>query len=97
MSTSKMIAVLAASAMVGLFSVSAQAKSIPQMEAEQFGNSAQPDVDAGASRGSDRSIVDQEQNQLSNDPAPDLGPDRQADGGEDLPEMEQRGIPGGDR
>ncbi|MDH4982222.1 hypothetical protein [Hyphomicrobium sp. D-2] len=97
MSTSKMIAVLAASALVGLFSVSAQAESIPQMEAEQFSGSSNPDVDAGASRGADRSIVEQEQNQFGNDPAPDLGPERQSDGGEDLPEMEQQGIPGGDR
>jgi hypothetical protein len=97
MSTSKIIAVLAASAMVGLFAGSAYAESIPQEEAEQFGNSAQPDVDAGASRGSDESIVKQEQNQFGNDPAMDLDKNVTEGGGKTLPEMEQEGIPGGGR
>jgi hypothetical protein len=97
MSTSKIIAVLAASAMVGLFSASAIAESIPQEEINQYSGSDKPDVDAGASRGSDESIVEQEQNQFGNAPAKDLDPNRQAGGGEDLPAMEQEGIPGGDR
>jgi len=97
MSTSKIIAILAASAMAGFFATSATAESIPQQEIDQFSGSDRPDVDAGASRGSDESIVKQEQNQFGNDPARDLGPDRQAGGGEDLPAMEQEGVPGGDR
>jgi hypothetical protein len=97
MSTTKIIAVLAASAMVGLFSASAFAESIPQEEIDQYSGSSKPDVDASASKGSDESIVKQEQNQFGNDPAKDLDPNRQADGGESLPEMEKEGVPGGDR
>ena len=39
MSTSKIIAVLAATAMVGLFSASAFAESIPQEEIDQYSGS----------------------------------------------------------
>jgi len=97
MSTSQIIAVLAASAMAGFFATSAMAESIPQQEIEQFSGSSRPDVDAGASRGSDESIVKQEQNQFGNEPARDYDADRQAGGGEDLPALEQEGVPGGDR
>ena len=77
MSTSKVIAVLAATAMVGLFSASAFAESIPQEEIQQYSGSDKPDVDAGASKGPDDSIVDQEQNQYGNEPAKDLDKNRQ--------------------
>ena len=97
MSTSKVIAVLAATAMVGLFSASAFAESIPQEEIQQYSGSDQPDVDAGASKGPDASIVDQEQNQFGNEPAKDLDKNRTLGGGESLPQMEEQGIPGGDR
>jgi hypothetical protein len=97
MSTSKVIAVLAATAMVGLFSASAFAESIPQEEIQQYSGSDKPDVDAGASKGPDASIVEQEQNQFGNEPAKDLDKNRPLGGGESLPEMEQEGIPGGDR
>ena len=98
MSTSKIIAIIAASSMLGALSFApAFAESIPQEEIDQYSGSAQPDVDAGASRGPDRSIVDQEQNQFGNNPAPDLGPELQEKGGESLPQMEEQGIPGGDR
>ena len=97
MSTTKIIAVLAATAMVGLFSASAFAESIPQEEIQQYSGSDKPDVDAGASKGPDASIVDQEQNQFGNEPAKDLDPNVQGKGGESLPQMEQEGIPGGDR
>jgi hypothetical protein len=97
MSTTKIIAALAATAMVGLFTATAYAESIPQEEIDQFSNSAKPDVDAGASKGSDESIVKQEQNQFGNDPAKDLDKNRQLGGGESLPKMEQEGVPGGDR
>ena len=42
MSTSKIIAVLAATAMVGLFSASAFAESIPQEEIQQYSGSDKP-------------------------------------------------------
>jgi hypothetical protein len=97
MSTTKIIAVLAATAMVGLFSASAFAESIPQEEIDQYSGSAKPDVDAGASKGPDESIVKQEQNQYGNEPAKDLDKNRALGGGESLPQMEEQGIPGGDR
>jgi hypothetical protein len=97
MSTTKIIAVLAATAMVGLFSASAFAESIPQEEIDQYSGSSKPDVDAGASKGPDESIVKQEQNQFGNEPAMDLDKNRQGRGGESLPQMEEQGIPGGDR
>jgi len=97
MSTSQIIAVLAATAMAGFFATSAMAESIPQQERDQFSGSARPDVDPGASRGSDDSIVKQEQNQFGNDPARDYDTGRHAGGGEDLPALEQEGVPGGDR
>ena len=97
MSTSKIIAALAATAMVGLFSASAFAESIPQEEIQQFSGSDKPDVDAGASKGPDESIVKQEQNQFGNEPAKDLDKNVTAKGGETLPQMEEQGIPGGDR
>ena len=97
MSTSKIIAVVAASAMVGLFSASAYAESIPQEEIQQYSGSSKPDVDPGASKGSDESIVKQEQNQFGNDPAKDLDKNVQEGGGETLPQMEKEGVPGGGR
>ena len=97
MSTTKIIAALAATAMVGLFTATAYAESIPQEEIDQYSGSSKPDVDAGASKGSDESIVKQEQNQFGNEPAKDLDANRQGAGGESLPQMEQEGIPGGDR
>jgi len=96
MSTSKIIAVLAATAMVGLFSASSFAESIPQEEIDQYSGSAKPDVDAGASKGPDESIVKQEQNQFGNDPA-DLSEGREEKGGKTLPQMEKEGVPGGGR
>jgi len=96
MSTTKIIAVLAATAMVGLFSASAFAESIPQEEIDQYSGSSKPDVDPGASKGSDESIVKQEQNQFGNDPA-DLSEGREEKGGKTLPQMEKEGVPGGGR
>ena len=97
MSTSKIIAIIAASSMLGALSFApAFAESIPQEEINQYSGSSKPDVDAGASRGRDESIVKQEQNQFGNEPA-DLSEGRSERGGESLPQMEQEGIPGGGR
>jgi hypothetical protein len=97
MSTTKIIAALAATAMVGLFTATAYAESIPQEEIDQYSGSSKPDVDASASKGSDESIVKQEQNQFGNEPAKDLDKNRQGAGGESLPQLELDGFPGGDR
>ena len=96
MSTTKIIAALAATAMVGLFTATAYAESIPQEEINQYSGSDKPDVDPGASKGSDESIVKQEQNQYGNEPA-DLSEGRQEKGGKTLPQMEKEGVPGGGR
>ena len=97
MSTSKIIAIIAASSMLGALSFApAFAESIPQEEIDQYSGSSKPDVDAGASRGPDESIVKQEQNQFGNNGA-DLSEERQESGGRSLPQMEQDGIPGGGR
>ena len=59
MSTSKIIAVVAASAMVGLFSASAYAESIPQEEIQQYSGSDKPD-----GRGENRAIGEKRHQQL---------------------------------
>ena len=46
MSTTKIIAALAATAMVGLFTATAYAESIPQEEINQYSGSDKPDVQA---------------------------------------------------
>jgi len=98
MSTSKIIAIIAASSTLGMLSFApAFADSIPQEEINQYDGSSKPDVDAGASRGTDNPIVEQEQNQFGNSPAQDLGPNNQESGGESLPQMEEQGVPGGGR
>ena len=95
MVSKKLIAVLAASSALALFAASAaNAESIVKEEQEQLSNSTAPDVDPGASQGSDKSIVTQERMQLGNSPGPNV-PSRALPGGESIPKMEQKDIPGG--
>lgn len=92
MSTKKTLSVLAASSVLALFALSpVYAEDIPQMEQEQLDNSAQPDVDPGASKGPDAPIVDQERMQLGNQPGPDVSEPSEK-GGESIPKMEQKDI-----
>jgi hypothetical protein len=93
--TTKVLAAIAASAALALVSFApAYAESIPQEQIDQYGNSAAPDVDPGASKGPDAPVVEQELNQYGNDPARDFnksksaGPDNKT-----LPQMEKEGIP----
>jgi hypothetical protein len=73
MSINKTLSVLAASSALALFALSpVYAEDIVTEEQEQLDNSAQPDVDPGASKGPDAPIVDQERMQLGNDPGPDV-------------------------
>jgi hypothetical protein len=73
MSINKTLSVLAASSALALFALSpVYAEDIVTEEQDQLNNSAQPDVDPGASKGPDASIVDQERMQLGNDPGPDV-------------------------
>jgi hypothetical protein len=73
MSTYKTLSVIAAASALALFAFSpVNAESIVDQEKNQLDNSAQPDVDPGASRGADLPIVDQERMQLGNEPGPDV-------------------------
>ncbi len=79
MSTNKTLSVLAASSVLAFFAFSpVYAESIPQQEQNQLNNSAQPDVDPGASKGPDAPIVTQEREQLNNSSQPDVLPGRSA-------------------
>ena len=94
MSTSKVLAAIAASSALALVSFApAYAESIPQEQIDQYGISAAPDVAPGASKGPDAPIVNQEQTQMGNEPAKDLDPPKSASkGGESLPSMEKKGL-----
>jgi hypothetical protein len=92
MSTKKTIAVLAASSVMALFALSpVYAGDIVQEEQDQLNNSAQPDVDPGASKGPDAPITDQERMQLGNSPDPDVK-EPSMKGGESIPTEEQQDI-----
>ena len=69
------------------------AQSTPQLEKDQVGNSAAPDVDPGASKGSDQSIVTQEQDQLGDSTAPDVDPSASKGADESIVKQEQGQIP----
>ena len=67
MSTNKALTALAASSLLSLLTLStAYAQSPSADEKQQLGNSAQPDVDPGASQGTDKPIDTQEDQQLNN-------------------------------
>jgi hypothetical protein len=92
MSTNKTFAVLAASSVLALFALSpAYAGDIVKEEQEQLDNSAQPDVDPGASKGPDKPVVDQERMQLGNEPGPDVK-EPSKKGGDSIPTEEQKDI-----
>jgi hypothetical protein len=89
MLTKKALTALAASSLLTLVALSpVYAESIPAEEAQQIGNSAAPDVDPGASKGTDKPIVVQERMELNNSAGPNV-PSRSEKGGESLPKMEQ--------
>ena len=95
MVSNKIIAVLAASSALALFAAtSVNAESIVKEEQQQLGNSAAPDVDPGASQGSDKSIVTQERMQLGNSPGPNVPEGKGANkkGGDSIPTEEQKDI-----
>ena len=93
MVSNKFIAVLAASSALALFAAtSVSAESIVKEEQQQLGNSDAPDVDPGASKGTDKSIVTQERMQLGNSPGPNV-PERSMKGGESIPDLEKKDIP----
>ena len=70
MSTKKAVAAIAASSLLAFLSLSPayaeeeKEKSIPEMEKEQMDGSAKPDVDPGASKGTDKPIPEQEKEQM---------------------------------
>jgi hypothetical protein len=88
----KNLSIVAASGVLALFAMSpVYAEDIPKMEQEQLDNSAQPDVDPGASKGRDAPITEQERMQLGNEPGPDVK-EPSMKGGESIPEMEKKDI-----
>lgn len=92
MSTKKTIAVLAASSALALFAFSpVYAADVVTEEQDQLNNSAQPDVDPGASKGPDAPITDEERMQLGNSPGPDVK-EPSMKGGESIPSEEQQDI-----
>lgn len=91
MSTRYVLSVVLAAAVLSFAGVSSSfAQSIPQEEIGQLDNSA-VGVDVGASKGHDRSIVEQEKLQLGNFAGPNVKA-RAGKGGESLPQMEQDGV-----
>lgn len=69
------------------------AQSTPQLDREQLGDSAAPDVDPGASKGTDESIVKQEGDQLDNSTAPDVDASASKGVDESIVKQEQGQIP----
>jgi len=96
MSINKTLAILAASSALALFAVAPVYAEDPIVteEQDQLNNSAQPDVDPGASKGPDAPITDEERMQLGNSPGPDvpMGADADTKGGEPIPLQEQQDI-----
>jgi hypothetical protein len=97
MSTNKTLAVLAASSVLALFSLSpVYADSVTQQEQDQLNDSSQPDVDPGASKGPDAPIVKEEGEQLNNSASPDVLPDASgpnAPSQESIPQQEKQDLP----
>jgi hypothetical protein len=92
MSINKTLSVLAASSALALFALQpVYAGDIVTEEQDQLNDSAQPDVDPGASKGPDDPIVDQERMQLGNQPGPDVS-EPSMKGGESIPTEEQKDI-----
>jgi hypothetical protein len=96
MSTNKTLAVLAASGVLALISLSpVYAESIPQQEQNEINDSSKPDVDPGASKGPDAPITTEEREQLNNSASPDSLPDASgpnAPSRESIPQQEQQDI-----
>jgi hypothetical protein len=88
----KTLAVLASGALA-LFALTPAYADDPivQEEKDQLNNSAQPDVDPGASRGYDAPIVDEERMQLGNSPEPDvpMGKGADTEGGPSIVDQEK--------
>ncbi len=69
------------------------AQSTPKLEKEQLGNSVAPDVDPGASKGRDKSIVKQERDQLGNSTAVNVDPGASQGTDKSIVKQEQDQIP----
>jgi hypothetical protein len=97
MSTNKTLAVLAAFGSLALFAVAPAYAEDPivQQEQDQLDNSAQPDVDPGASKGYDAPIVTEEGRQLNNSAQPDvpMGADADTNGDPSIVDQEKQDLP----
>ncbi len=84
----------AASVVVAQLIVSpAFAQSTPKLEKEQLGNSAAPDVDPGASKGTDKSSVKQERDQIGKSTAVAVDPNASQGTDKSIVKQEQDQIP----
>lgn len=93
MSINKKLSLLAFSGVLALSSSPAFAESLGKLEKDQISNAAAPDVDPGASKGADLSIVKQEKDQLSNTTATDVDPGASKGKDESIVKQEQDQIP----
>jgi hypothetical protein len=97
MSINKTLAVLAASSALALFAVAPAYAEDPivQEEQDQLNNSAQPDVDPGASKGYDAPIVTEERRQLNNSAQPDvpMGAGADTSGDPSIVDQEKEDLP----
>ncbi len=94
MSINKKLSLLAVSGALAQFCIlPAYAESLPKLEKDQVSNAAAPDVDPGASRGTDPSIVKQEKDQLNNSTATDVDPGASKGKDESIVKQEQDQIP----
>jgi hypothetical protein len=94
MSINKKLSFLAISGVLAQFCIlPAYAESLPKMEKDQIGNSANPDVDPGASKGTDPSIVTQEKDQMGNSVSPVVDPGASKGKDESIVKQEQDQIP----
>ena len=88
----KPLKALAASSLLGFLALSpAYADSIPTQGIQQLNNSAEPDVDAGASKGPDKPVFVLERMQINHSTEVDV-PSRAEKGGESLPQFEQEAL-----
>ena len=87
----KHLAALAAVGQLLLVIPPVYAETIPREDIQQLNNSAEPDVDPGASKGMDKPISVQEKMQIDNSTKEDVR-SRAQRGGESLPQSEQKNL-----
>ncbi len=87
------LSLLAFSGVLALSFSPAFAEDLIKLEKDQVSNAAAPDVDPGASKGTDLSVVKQEKDQLNNSTATDVDPGASKGKDESIVKQEQNQIP----